>query len=93
MVKTPILIFCRYFSPAYKAGGPIVSISNIVEHLGDYFDFYIITSDRDIGDKRSFPNISNKYWHKVGKANVYYLSKDASSFITIIKIIREKNSI
>ncbi len=29
----------RYFLPAYKAGGPIRTISNLVDHLGSEFNF------------------------------------------------------
>lgn len=34
-----VLIFIDWFAPGYKAGGPITSNVNIVEHLSDKLDF------------------------------------------------------
>ena len=36
-----VVICYDYFLPAYKAGGPIQSISNIVKNLHDFYDFFI----------------------------------------------------
>ena len=55
--KNRILIFIDWFLPAYKAGGPIRSIANLVDHLSESFKFYIITGDRDLGDENSFNDI------------------------------------
>ena len=52
--KIRILIFIDWFLPAYKAGGPIRSIANLVDNLHADFDFYIVTGDRDLGDKNPF---------------------------------------
>lgn len=41
-----VLIFIDWFAPGYKAGGPITSNVNIVEHLSDKLDFYVITSSK-----------------------------------------------
>ena len=34
-----ILVFIDWFTPAYKAGGPIVSVSKIIENLSFKFKF------------------------------------------------------
>ena len=49
MKKKKILIFIDWFLPGYKAGGPIQSISNFVNHFGTVFDISIITSNKDLG--------------------------------------------
>src|SRR5690606_35103286 len=74
MNKKSILVFCAYYLPGYKAGGPIRSIANMVESLSDDYDFYIVTKDRDSFDQESYPNILVDQWNKVGKANVFYTS-------------------
>ncbi|MGN6415913.1 MAG: glycosyltransferase [Pseudobacter sp.] len=61
-VKHRILIFCDWYDPGYKAGGPIQSCRNIVKCLKDQFSFYIITSDRDLGDQQAYPGISVDQW-------------------------------
>ena len=39
--KKKILCLTDHYLPGYKAGGPIRSIANLVEHLGDEFEIYI----------------------------------------------------
>jgi len=76
MHKPKILIFIDWFTPAYKAGGPIKSVSNIVNSLSDVFDFYIITSDRDINDEKPFKNILLNQWVSKKKYTIAYLTED-----------------
>ena len=40
-----IVVFIDWYKPAYKAGGPISSIYNLIELLGDEMEFYVVTSD------------------------------------------------
>lgn len=46
--KLDVLICIDWFLPAFKAGGPIQSVSNLVEYFKDEFDFWIFTSNTDI---------------------------------------------
>ena len=71
--RTNILVFIGHFIPAYKAGGPIQSISNVVDRLGDKLKINILTSDRDIDDSAPFEGILLDRWNVVGKAFVLYL--------------------
>ncbi|PMG31169.1 hypothetical protein BCU94_09480 [Shewanella sp. 10N.286.52.C2] len=43
-----ILLVCDYFYPAYKAGGPIKSISNILALFSGLYKFDVFTSSYDI---------------------------------------------
>lgn len=69
-----VIIAIRHYLPGYKFGGPIRTVSNMVQCLGDEFDFRIYTSDRDVSDYESYQEVSLEQWNTVGKANVYYLS-------------------
>jgi glycosyltransferase involved in cell wall biosynthesis len=69
-----VLTLADYFLPGFKAGGPIRSLANLIEQLGDEFRFRVITRDRDWGDAVPYPGISANRWHTVGKAEVLYLS-------------------
>ena len=73
--KKKILIFVDWFLPGYKAGGPIRSISNLIDHLADEFEFYIVTSDRDLGDQVPYENVLINDWIEKSKYHVIYLSK------------------
>ena len=46
-----IIIFIDWFIPAYKAGGPIKSILNLVTNLKSDFDFWIVCSNEDINNE------------------------------------------
>ncbi len=85
--KPIILTFVRYYLPGYKAGGPIRTIANMVDHLGDQFDFKIITMDRDIGDAEPYSNITVDAWNRVGKAEVFYVKPGLLWLNRLVKLI------
>lgn len=68
-----IAILCGRYLPGYKDGGPVRSIINLVNSLGEEYNFKIITSDRDHGDEKAYPKISYDKPNRVGHADVWYL--------------------
>ena len=64
-----------YYLPGYQAGGPIRTIANLADHLGDEFDIRIVTRDRDILGTHPYPGVNVDSWNKVGKAQVMYASR------------------
>ncbi len=69
-----ILVCVPHYLPGYKAGGPIQTLKNMIERLGDEFDFSLLTADRDLGDSQPYPDVPIDQWHMLGKARVCYLS-------------------
>ena len=51
MDKPKVLVFIDWFYPAYKAGGPIRSVSGMVKQLSNDFEFYLVTSNQDLGEE------------------------------------------
>ena len=89
--KRRILIFIDWFTPAYKAGGPIKSISNFVNHLSGDFNLFIVTSDRDLGDNHPFSNVKFNHWIQNDDYSIIYLTKDcqkATFYHSIFKKIK-----
>lgn len=86
-----ILVFCEAYLPGYKAGGPVRTITNLVEHLGDEFHFKIITMNHDWKDADNpYQSIRPSEWHKVGKADVFYIDakkRSCSEFKSILNTI------
>ena len=72
-----ILVLARYYLPAYLAGGPVRTIANMVDRLHADLDFWIITSDRDLGISSPYPDVPIDAWTRVGGAMVYYASPEA----------------
>lgn len=85
--KTPIiLVSLRYYLPGFKSGGPVRTIANMVDKLGDYFDFRIVTSDRDAMEDAPYDNVAIESWNTVGKAQVYYLSQANCSMVALARL-------
>ena len=88
-MKKKILCFVDYYLPGYKAGGPIQSIANLVENLGDEFEFDIICNDHDLLDKEPHANVKIDEWNAVSKARVFYASRKSLNFKIIKKLLNE----
>ncbi|WP_445749702.1 glycosyltransferase [Polaribacter sp.] len=86
--KPTILILLGYYLPGVKAGGPLQTISNMVNLLSDYYYFKIITRDRDLGDSESYPNIIHGEWNVLGKAQVYYMRPNELRFYKLNSFIK-----
>ncbi len=84
-MKKILIIIGRYL-PGYKDGGPVRSIKNLIDNFGSEYEFTILTSDRDNGDKEPYENIKINDWNKVGLASVYYVPEGKFSAKTIIKV-------
>ena len=84
-----ILILMGRYLPGYKDGGPVRTIINLTEALGDEYEFYILTLDRDHGDIRPYDNIKYDEWLNVGKAKVQYVKPKGFTFKLIRKLISE----
>lgn len=89
MKKPAILTLCDYFLPGYKAGGPIVTIANMVSQLSDQFLFKVITANHDYGDKEPYKGIDFNCWVRRTEADVFYLSNYRSSFTRLVKLMTQ----
>ena len=87
--RPQILIFIPQYLPSYKSGGPVRTIANLVDFLGDDFHFQIVASDRDLHDPDPLENIKINCWQKVGKASVFYCSPDHRSLRQFIRFMKE----
>ncbi|HEY9018776.1 glycosyltransferase family 4 protein [Thiomicrospira sp.] len=86
MEKIKVLVSLSYYFPAYRAGGPVKTLQNMVEQL-DNFYFSVVTRDRDLGDEKAFHNIEISSWQPLGKASVMYLSPESLSLKNIVQVI------
>lgn len=83
-----IAIFLNGYLPAKKYGGPVTSIANLVDSLGDEISFHIIASDHDLDDSKQLDGI-HEGWNKVGKANVLYLKENEFTVERFINVLKE----
>ena len=71
-MKNRILVFASHYLPGHNAGGPIRSLESIFNCLSEDIDFYLVTSDRDLGDNKPYPGIDPNSWTTVGNVSVFY---------------------
>lgn len=88
--KHRIIIFIDWYVPAYKAGGPIRSVYNLVETLKNEFNFYIITSNSDI-DGVKLSSIEENKWTKQDDVQVLYLPLEDINRKRLIKEVTDIN--
>jgi glycosyltransferase involved in cell wall biosynthesis len=73
MRKRTILCFTSYYLPGFKNGGPVRSLLNMCQWLGEEYCFRVATRDRDRGDTQPYAGRAPEVWHPVDGAQVWYL--------------------
>ncbi len=82
-----IFVLLDYYIPGFKSGGPLRTISNTVDRLGDQLSFFIFTRDRDATDAGPYSGIQHGVWNQVGHAQVYYAAPNELNAATIRRLI------
>ena len=91
--KKDILIITGRYLPGYKDGGPVRTIKNLTDYLGNEYNFRILTADRDHGDEAPYPDITVNTWNRVGNALVWYVPPGKFSFSIIRKMSEEADTV
>ena len=91
MHKIRILVLIDYYLPGYKAGGPIRTLTNMVDSLQDEYEFLVVTRDRDLGDKQAYPNVKTNVWVNADATSIYYISKEHWGIRSIFSILNNTN--
>jgi glycosyltransferase involved in cell wall biosynthesis len=72
MNKPRILVIQDYFLPAYKGGGSLRTVVNIIDRLAGDFAFDVLARDRDQDDTEPFPDLEDDWMPRPG-CRVRYL--------------------
>ena len=88
----PIIIWARYFYPGYKAGGPIISLSNLCSLLAGNSNVYVITQARDSGDTSIFPGIIPDSLNYTPIAPTIYIASLVGLIRSLALIATSRNS-
>lgn len=83
-----ILTLLDHYLPGSKYGGISRSISNLADELGDRFEFWIVTRDRDWGESRPYADVPQNAWTQVGKAKVYYATNDSVTLSGLRRLLK-----
>ncbi|MEC5145313.1 glycosyltransferase [Chitinophaga sp. 212800010-3] len=69
-----VLVFCRFYLPGFKCGGPLRTIENVVDQLKGQYSFKIVTSDHDLGETEKYKNILTDAWNNLNGHVIFYIS-------------------
>lgn len=85
-----VLIFSGFYLPGFKGGGPIRTISNMIEVVGDSIECRVVSADRDLGDKLMYSSIRLNEWNPQGKAKVFYVPPSLHGVVRLIRLMSEE---
>jgi glycosyltransferase involved in cell wall biosynthesis len=75
-----IFIIYDHFLPAWKAGGPIRSLEQLIRNLHDSFDFSVLCSAYEYDETEILKNIKADYWISwENNTKIFYKSKQISN--------------
>ena len=89
--KLDVLICIDWFLPAFKAGGPIQSVSNLVEYLKDEFNFWIFTSNTDIDGTLNREKVN--YWIERDGYKIMYSNSESKKTNLIKTVLNNEEGI
>lgn len=91
MNRPAILVFVDWYRPGFKGGGPVRSMVNMVEHLGDRAEIHIVTSDTDYASDTPYPGITPDRWTQLPTGEkVWYASRKGTDRSAWKRLLREK---
>ena len=88
--NTKVLVLIDWYLPGYRAGGPIQSLANLVENLGDGFRFSIVTRNTDYLQSEPYPNLVYDEWIDQGRLRLQYISNGKLNYSNLRKILLER---
>ena len=87
------MIIVDWYSPGYKAGGPIQSCVNLANALKKEYEIYVLTSDTDHGETEPYPGIEPNRWNSelFPGIRVYYARETMFDKINLAHVINQVN--
>jgi glycosyltransferase involved in cell wall biosynthesis len=86
-----ILITIDWFIPGTASGGPVRSIANLISHLNEGFEFYILTRNVDYKSDIPYQDIASDNWVSFNSyTKIHYISSKQLSRKNIKQLLNEK---
>lgn len=83
-----VLVSLSTYLPGFRSGGPVRTIANLVDQLGEEFDFRVVAGDRDLGDTTHYAGTVPDTWNPVGCAQVFYRAPGGSGWRALLRNLR-----
>ncbi len=85
--KKKVLVFVDWYLPGYRAGGPIQSVANMIQHLQRDHQFYVITRDTDEGRQIPYENVQSNTWQWGPQGEQVFYLKENQSPLAKVRLI------
>jgi glycosyltransferase involved in cell wall biosynthesis len=89
--KPKIAVLIDWYLPGTKAGGPVRSVYSMVSLLKPFFDFYIITTNCDLGRSDTYKNICADKLLAEDGIHYYYFSHQKLTTNQVLDVINQIN--
>lgn len=84
-----LVIFTEWYLPAFKAGGPVRSVANLVQELEQYFLVYVVSSNTEFGEIAPFEEIEPNVWYPKGNHRLLYLDRSHQKYSFYSRLLNE----
>lgn len=84
-----VLVFASYYRPAFRSGGPLRTILNMVDQLGGEVDFRVFTRGREHGSREPLAGVPIGRWCDVDGTPVFYGSSSDRRLTAVARMIRD----
>jgi glycosyltransferase involved in cell wall biosynthesis len=89
--KKKILVFIDWFLPGYRAGGPVRSCANLIDHLKGEYDFSVVTRDTDYCETQPYTSVKSDQWNMLPNGvRVYYFSASRLNGKNIRELMKQE---
>ena len=87
MSKKKIAVLIDWYLPGTKAGGPVRSVYSLLQLLKNDFEFYLITTNQDLGSTNCYEAITPDTFVTKEEVHYYYFSKNKLDQKTILQVL------
>jgi glycosyltransferase involved in cell wall biosynthesis len=84
-----VLVMADWYTPGFRAGGPIRSVANFAQQLEGTLDLFVLTTDRDHGCESPYEGIQADRWLTLSGHQVFYASPSRLRWSSILDIISD----
>jgi glycosyltransferase involved in cell wall biosynthesis len=85
--RKKIAVLMDWYLPGTKAGGPVRSVYSLMSLLKSDFDFYLITTNRDLGSHECYDKIVADQWRDLDHIHYYYFSETELTGSNLLKLL------
>ena len=91
MNKPKIAVLIDWYLPGTRAGGPVRSVYSLVNLLKNDFDFYIITTNKDLGSEQQYSGVDADTLLYKDSVHYYYFSSGRLNSENMIGLFHKIN--